>query len=469
MKTTHYLDIPRQTARYVSPRERLSHYHEFLLPLSDAELSRQGERCMECGVPFCHNAGCPLGNPIPEMNELAATGQWKLASDLLHAYNNFPEWTGRLCPALCEASCVHQINGEAVTIRQIELAIIERAWREDWIRPIRASHKTGKRIAIIGSGPTGLAAAQQLARAGHETVVYEKDSAPGGILRFGIPDFKLEKHFIDRRIDQMREEGVRFELNVEVGTDISPKYLMRQFDAVCLAGGAMEPRDCHVPGRNAEGIHFAMEYLIANNHAVMKNRQSEIDAKGKRVVIIGGGDTGADCLGVALRQGAAHVEQIEILPKPPENTNPLTAWPQWPNILRTGTSHHEGGTRRWSLMTQEFLTKENRICGLKCVIVDWQNGKPETVPGSEITVSADMVLLALGFTHPKHDALLEKFGVTLDQRGNVQTDPATMMTDVPGVFSAGDMNSGASLVVRAIDAGRLVAKNIDLLLPHRNQ
>ncbi|MDR1492721.1 MAG: glutamate synthase subunit beta [Planctomycetaceae bacterium] len=457
----HYLDIVRQDAGYLSPQERLTNFNEFALQLTLDELYEQASRCMECGVPFCHNVGCPLGNPIPEFNELVATENWKLASDLLHSTNNFPEWTGRLCPALCEASCVHRINGSAVTIKQLELAIVEYAWRQDWIKPILSPISTGKRVAVVGSGPAGLAAAQQLVRAGHEVVVYERDSAPGGILRFGIPDFKLEKYRIDRRLNQMKAEGVRFEVNVEIGTDISPKYLRRHFDAVCLTGGAMEPRDCLVPGRSADGIYFAMEYLIAGNRAVHEGRRSTIDAKGKNVVIIGGGDTGADCLGTALRQGASHVEQIEIMPKPPERENPLTPWPQWPNILRTGTSHGEGGNRRWTVNTKSFRVENSRVIGLDCVSVDWKNGKPEEISGSGFSLNADLVLLALGFVHPKYDALLEQFGVALDQRGNVRVDPLTSMTNTTGIFSAGDMQTGASLVVRAIDGGRRMAFHVD--------
>ncbi|MDR1958569.1 MAG: glutamate synthase subunit beta [Planctomycetaceae bacterium] len=460
----HYLDITRQDAGYVSPQDRLADYNEFLIPLTSEQLYEQASRCMECGVPFCHNLGCPIGNPIPEFNELVASEDWKLASDLLHSTNNFPEWTGRLCPAPCEASCVHKINGNPVTIKQLELAIAEYAWAHDFIKPVLPAARTGKSVAVVGSGPAGLAAAQQLARAGHKVVVYEKDPAPGGILRFGIPDFKLEKHLIDRRINQMKQEGVRFEVNVEIGTDISPKYLLRQYDAVCLTGGAMVPRDIAVPGRSAEGIYFAMEYLTANNHAVTEKRPSLINAAGKNIVIIGGGDTGADCLGVALRQGAKHVEQIEIMPKPPENENPRTPWPKWPNILRTGTSHYEGGNRRWAVGTKGFRVENSHVTGLDCVQVNWQNGRPEEIAGSEFSLDADMVFLSLGFVHPKHDALLEGFGVTFDSRGNVQINPATGMTNTEGVFAAGDMQTGASLVVRCIDGGRRMAARVDKYL-----
>ena len=468
MKSTKcYLDIDRVDAGYVSPQERLSHACEFMIPLATEQLTEQASRCMECGVPFCHNAGCPLGNPIPEMNELLTRGDWKSANKILHAYNNFPEWTGRLCPALCEAACVHQINDLAVTVRQLELATVEYAWQQDWIKPEIPDSKTGKRIAVVGSGPAGLAAAQQLARAGHDVVVFERDTAPGGILRFGIPDFKLEKRFVDRRIEQLKVEGVSFELNVEIGTDMSSKYLIRCFDAICLTGGATEPRDLHVPGRGADGIYFAMEYLVANNHAVTENRRSKIDAKDKTVVIIGGGDTGADCLGVALRQGAKHVEQIEIMPKPPEIKNLTTPWPMWPNILRTGTSHHEGGNRRWNVSTQGFQLEQSHIKGLDCIQVEWRKGRPEEISGSEFFIEADIVLLSLGFLHPKHNTMLDQFGVTFDSRGNVKVDPFNSMTNVQGVFASGDMQSGASLVVRAIESGRRMAHHVDKYLMGR--
>jgi glutamate synthase (NADPH/NADH) small chain len=467
MKKTLYsqmFETPRQETAYRPVAERINHYNEFRVPLLAEEMTDQSARCMTCGIPFCHNAGCPLGNPIPETNTLIAENQLREACDLLHIHDNFPEFTGRLCPALCEASCVHNLNGEPVTIRQLELEITELGWKEGWIVPQPAVTKTGKRVAVIGSGPAGLAAAQQLARAGHEVVVYEKADAPGGILRYGIPDFKLEKHVIDRRLQQLREEGVQFETNVSVGTDISPQYLKRQFDAVVLTGGAMEPRDLNVSGRETPGIYFAMEYLIASNLAVKLNRRSSIDAKGKNVVILGGGDTGADCLGVALRQGAASVSQFEIMPKPPEGSNPATPWPRWPQIFRTGTSHKEGGSRRWNVSTKQFLNEKGRLRGIEAVEVDWQSGKPVEKPGSEFRADADLVLLALGFVHPKHDSLLKLFEVELDARGNVKVNPATMMTSQSGIFAAGDMQSGASLVVRCIQGGRLAARAVDEFL-----
>ncbi|MDR0871810.1 MAG: glutamate synthase subunit beta [Planctomycetaceae bacterium] len=461
---SRYFETPRCEGNYQPVTERLRHFGEFRIPLTSPAISEQGNRCMTCGIPFCHNAGCPLGNPIPEANALVRDNRWKEASDLFHAYNNFPEFTGRLCPALCEASCVHYINDDAVTIRQIELEIVERAWREGWIKPSVPQTKTGKRVAVIGSGPAGLAAAQQLARAGYDVVLYEKDDLPGGILRYGIPDFKLEKSVLDRRLEQMQAEGVSFETNVKIGEDVSPLYLKRQFDAVVLTGGAMEPRNLDVPGREAKGIYFAMDYLMASNYAVRENRRSTIDADGLKVITLGGGDTGADCLGTALRQGASSVLQLEIMPKPPEGKNEATPWPRWPVISRTGTSHKEGGDRRWNVSTKRFLTEKGRVIGIEGIEVDWSTGKPVEKPGTEFKQPADIVLLALGFVHPKQDALLEMLGVELDARKNVKVNPETMMTSVPGIFSAGDMQSGASLVVRCIAGGRQAAYNVDKYL-----
>jgi glutamate synthase (NADPH/NADH) small chain len=466
-----YFAAERKEADYKPVAERVQNFNEFRLGLSPGNITAQAERCMTCGVPFCHNAGCPLGNPIPETNTFIASGRSKDACDLLHAYDNFPEFTGRLCPALCEASCVHSINEEAVSIRQLELETTERGWREGWVVPIIAETKTGKKIAVVGSGPAGLAAAQQLVRAGHSVTVYEQSDAPGGILRYGIPDFKLEKHVIDRRLHQMRLEGVVFETGVHIGRDISPQFLKRQYDAVVLAGGAMEPRDLFVPGRDAPGIHFAMDYLIASNHAVVSGNESEISAKNKNVAVLGGGDTGADCVGAALRQGAKRVSQLEIMPKPPENKNPATPWPQWQVILRTGTSHKEAFSigkvdeiRRWSVSTKQFLVENGKLQGIEAVEVDWIDRKPVEKSGSEFKVEADLVLLALGFVRPKDDGLLSGFGVELDARGNVQTDPVTRMTNQPGIFAAGDMQTGASLVVRCIQSGRVAAYGVDKYL-----
>ncbi|GHT21501.1 dihydropyrimidine dehydrogenase subunit A [Planctomycetales bacterium] len=466
-----YFGMERRESGYKPVAERIHDFNEFRLESAPEELREQAERCMTCGVPFCHNAGCPLGNPIPETNTLSVQGRYQDACDLLHNYDNFPEITGRLCPALCEASCVHNINGEAVTIRQLELAHTERGWKEGWIVPVIPEKRTGKKVAVVGSGPAGLTVAQQLARAGHSVVVYEQSDAPGGILRYGIPDFKLEKNIIDRRLEQMRAEGVIFETNVNVGTDISPQYLKRQYDAVVLAGGSMEPRDLSVPGRDTPGIYFAMEYLIASNHAVLSGTESKISAKGKKVLVLGGGDTGADCVGAALRQGAKKVLQFEIMPKPPENKNPATPWPRWPVILRTGTSHKEAFAaektdeiRRWSVSTKQILEKSGKLKGIEAVEVEWKDGKPVEKTGSEFTVEADLILLALGFVHPKHDALLSGFNVEYDARGNVKADPKTGMTGQQGIFAAGDMQTGASLVVRCIQSGRLTAHGVDKYL-----
>ncbi|MDR1486197.1 MAG: glutamate synthase subunit beta [Planctomycetaceae bacterium] len=455
---------------YQPVTDRLRHYNEFRFPFSPAEIEDQSGRCMSCGVPFCHNAGCPLGNPIPETNSLVYENRIQDACELLHAYCNFPEVTGRICPALCECSCVHNIYGEPVAIRQLEFEIVERGWREGWIRPEPATVLTGKRVAVIGSGPAGLAAAQQLTRLGHSVVVYEKSDAAGGIMRYGIPDFKLEKHIIDRRVEQMINEGVRFELGITVGEDVSAKYLKGKFDAMLLAGGAMEPRDVNVQGRELSGIYFAMDYLTASNVAVKSANEhaaaqvASINAKGKKVVILGGGDTGADCLGVALRQGAVSVVQLEIMPKPPEDSNPATPWPRWSQILRTGTSHKEGGERRWGVATKRFLGEKGKVTGVETVEVQWRDGKPVEVVGTESNIDADLVLLALGFVHPKHDTLLASLGVELDMRGNVKIDPITKMTSINGIFAAGDMQSGASLIVRAINSGRESAIGINNFL-----
>ena len=471
-KTPDFLDIPRRVAEKERVDERLKHFREFSIHLSDDELREQSARCMSCGVPFCHGSGCPLGNNIPEFNALVREGRWRDANGLLHETNNFPEITGRLCPATCEAACVNRIDGEATTIRQVELAVVEKAWLEGWIAPIRPGAETGKTIAIIGSGPAGLAAAQQLRRAGHAITVYEKAHEPGGILRYGIPDFKLGKRVLSRRLAQLRAEGVEFELNVEAGVDITGSFLRKRYDAVCLCGGAGTPRDLDISGRDANGIHFAMDYLIQSNlrvgdEAIPADR--EILAEGKDVVILGGGDTGSDCLGTALRQGAASVTQLELLPQPPEGENPETPWPRWPLIFRTSTSHEEGGDRDWSVNTLAFTTEEGRVTGLQCQRLEWQKD-PATgrmamtpIPDSEFELKAGLVLLALGFVRPAHAGLLDGLEVDCDPRGNVQVDEH-MMTSVPGVFAAGDMQTGAWLIVGAIAGGRRMARNVDLYL-----
>lgn len=471
-KESGFLEIPRRDEGLERPEKRLRHFREYLKPLDEEELRAQSNRCMNCGTPFCHGVGCPLGNLIPEFNELVYLGRWREAAERLHLTNNFPEITGRLCPALCESACVNELGGSAVTVRQIELAVVEKAWVEGWIEPRPPEVETGKRVAVVGSGPAGLAAAQQLRRAGHAVTVFEKHGKPGGLPRYGIPDFKLEKRILDRRLRQLEEEGVCFELNVEVGVDLTAGYFMKKFDALGLCGGAGMPRDLNLPGREAAGIHFALEYLVQNNRRVAGRKippTEEIIAAGKKVAILGGGDTGADCLGVALRQGAADVKQFEIMPRPPEGENPATPWPLRPNVLRSSGAHEEGGERWWAIETVAFLTRDGQVSGLRCRRVKWekdpQTGRfsPKPTNGEEFEVDADLVLLALGFLHPVHDGLLDGLGVEYDARGNVKTDE-NMATSVEGVFAAGDMQSGASLVVGALAGGRRLARGVDLYL-----
>lgn len=469
---TDFLDIERRTEGKQAPAERLSHYREFATLPPEEALRQQAARCMNCGVPFCHGAGCPLCNQIPDLNELVYRGRWREAYRLLAATNNFPELTGRLCPAPCEASCVNAIGGKAVTIRQLELAIVERAWAKGWVVRQAPLAETGKRVAVVGSGPAGLAAAQQLRRAGHGVTVYEKSKKAGGILRYGIPDFKLEKSVLDRRLAQLEEEGVKFELGLEPGVDLTSAYLKKRFDAICLCGGAGRPRDLKVPGHEAKGIHFALDYLSQSNARTAGEAvppKDAIDAHGRKVVVIGGGDTGSDCVGTALRQGAASVTQIELLPRPPEERNDATPWPRWPQILRASSSHEEGGTRLWSIETTEFRVKRGAVAGLVCRRLDWSRS-PVTgqldmrpVPGSEFEIEADLVLIAMGFVSAVHPGLLEDLGVAFDARGNVATD-ANMETSVKGVFASGDAQTGAYLVVGAIAGGRRMARRVDLFL-----
>ncbi|MBA7573674.1 Glutamate synthase [NADPH] small chain [subsurface metagenome] len=473
-KHNGFLDIPRKVADKQSVGRRLKHFMEIYRSLSEEELIEQAARCMNCGTPFCHGYGCPLENSVPEWNELVFKDRWKEASDLLHLTNNFPEVTGRVCPALCEASCVASIGGDAVTIRQLELAIVEKAWEEGWVQPTIPENETEKRIAVIGSGPVGLAAAQQLRRAGHRVSVYEKSKRPGGLLRYGIPEFKLEKWVIDRRVRQMEAEGVDFQCNIDAGEDISKGYLLKKYDAICLTTGSGVPRDIDIPGRSAKGIHFAMDYLAQHSSHIPGEKIPEnvlIDAKGKHVIVIGGGDTSNDCMGTALRQEAAHVEQLEILPEPPQDRDDdSTPWPMWPYMLRTGTSHEEGGQRQFGVNALEFLTNDkNEVTGIRCERVEWtrdgETGRVNFAPvaGSEFTVKADLVLFAMGFVHPKHEGLLDSLGVDYDARGNVKIDD-TGMTSVEKVFAAGDTVSGAWLVVGAIAAGRNMARNVDMYL-----
>jgi len=441
--------------------ERINDWFEIYYELPQEKVRQQGARCMDCGVPFCHN-GCPLNNIIPDWNDLVYRDRWQSAIKSLHATNNFPEFTGRICPAPCEASCVLGINEPPVTIRHIEKTIIEHAFQQGWIRPEPPTEESGKRVAVVGSGPAGLAAAQQLRRAGHGITVFEKNEKPGGLLRFGIPNFKLEKHILERRLQQMAQEGVEFENNVNVGKDVTVEDLRSKYDALLLAGGSEQPRDLPVPGRELKGVHFAVQFLSQQNRRCegLPVNEEDILATGKRVVIIGGGDTGADCLGTSHRQGAKSVQQFELLPMPPQERSPLTPWPLWPMQLRTESSHEEGGVRDWSLSTTAFHGNESgQLVGLTAVRV---GGPPkfEPIAGSEFYLDCDLVLLAMGFTGPVRNGLLAQLGAQLDQRGNVATD-ASYMSSVPGVFVAGDMRRGQSLVVWAIAEGRNAAAAVN--------
>jgi len=463
-KTTGFLEYCRELAPRRPVTQRINDWFEIYLDLPEETLKKQGARCMDCGVPFCQT-GCPVNNLIPDWNDLVYRGRWKEAVRQLHATNNFPEFTGRICPAPCEASCVLGINQPAVTIKQNEKNIVERGFLEGWIRPESPKHRSGKKVAIVGSGPAGLAAAQQLCRAGHAVVVYEKADRIGGLLRYGIPQFKLEKHVIDRRLEQMSAEGVRFEPNAEVGKNVPVEDLRRDFDAIVLAGGAEQPRDLKVPGRELKGIHFAMEYLPQQNRRCLGDTlepEFDILATGKRVVIIGGGDTGADCLGTCHRQKPLSVHQFEIMPKPPDERSPLTPWPLWPMQLRTEGAHEEGGIRDWSIATAKFSGDASGVNRLHAVRV----GPPpkfEPIPGSDFTMEADLVLIAMGFLGPVRNGMIDQLGVALDQRGNVSTDH-NYMSSAPGVFAAGDMRRGQSLVVWAIAEGRKAAAAADIYL-----
>jgi NAD(P)H-dependent glutamate synthase small subunit len=450
--------------------ERVKDYSEVDLPLPQELLPRQAARCMDCGIPFCHGLGCPLENRIPEFNDLVYRGRWREACENLHSTNNFPEITGRLCPAPCEAACTLSINQDPVLIRQIELEIAERGFEQGWIKPQRPVSRSGSRVAIIGSGPAGLAAAQQLARAGHEVTVFEKDGKVGGLVRYGVPDFKLSKKIIDRRIEQMLAEGVEFQTGVRVGDDISPRYLRQRFGAVLLAMGAGQVRDLVVPGRGLDGIHFATDYLRHQNKVNAGEDlcgAERIDAAGKTVVVIGGGDTGSDCVGTARRQGAKEIHQFEILPKPREKNDPETPWPMWPRILRTSSSHEEGCTRRWSVLTKRFTGIGVQVKQLHGCEVRWSRTgdrwEMKEAPGTDFSMDVDMVLLAMGFTHVVHGGLVEELALQLDATGNILVGP-DHHTSQPGVFAAGDAVSGASLVVRAIAAGRRAAASINRLL-----
>lgn len=462
-KITGFMEFRRLSEQSSPVVERLKNYQEFMPRLNDQEASIQGSRCMDCGIPFC-TTGCPVNNIIPDWNDLIYRNQWKSALDVLHSTNNFPEFTGRICPAPCEAACTLNINDDAVGIKSIEHAIIDKGWEEGWVKPQPARTKTGKRVAIVGSGPAGLACAQQLARIGHDVVVFEKNNRIGGLLRYGIPDFKLEKSHIDRRIDQMRAEGVEFLVGQDIGLHVPPQKLQDEFDAVVLSGGAEQPRDLPVPGRNLDGVHFAMDFLPQQNRVVAGDVLSEqIKATGKHVVVIGGGDTGSDCVGTSNRQGAISVTQFEVMSRPPEQENKSMVWPYWPMKLRTSSSHEEGCQRDWAVATKELIGRNGKVEKLRAVRVEWKDGKMHEIAGSEFEIKADLVLLAMGFVSPVQK-ILDAFGIEKDGRGNARaaTDGAGYyQTSVDKVFAAGDMRRGQSLVVWAIREGRQAARAVD--------
>jgi glutamate synthase (NADPH/NADH) small chain len=469
-KITGFIEFHRAKQPYRPVAERVKDWKQMMAPFPENELRKQGARCMDCGIPFCHQ-GCPLGNLIPDWNDLVYRGQWQEAIDRLHATNNFPDFTGTLCPAPCEGACVLGINDDPVTIKAIELAIIDRAFQEGWIKPEPPKVLTGKKVAIVGSGPAGLAGAQQLRRAGHEVTVFERDDRIGGLLRYGIPEFKMEKKVLDRRLDQMKAEGVVFRANAHIGVNVPVEELKKNFDAILLAGGACAPRDLPVPGRDLQGVHFAMEYLTQSNRRCEGEKipvNEEITAKGKHVVIIGGGDTGADCLGTANRQGAASVHQLEIMPRPPETRASDNPWPQWPFIYRAASAHEEGVERLYSVSSKRFIGDgQGRVKTLELVKVEMvrEHGRAiiNEIPGSTFTIPCDLALLAMGFTGSERPGMLEHLGVKFTDRGNVWHN-GDWMTNVPGVFAAGDMQHGQSLIVWAIAEGRSAARGIDKYL-----
>ncbi len=471
-KETGFIEHERREPSKRPVEERVRDWREIPARLPEDDLRTQASRCMDCGIPYCHIFGCPVANRVPEFNDALYRGHWRRALELLHATNNFPEVTGRVCPAPCEAACTLSINIGPVSIRQVELQVVERGFEEGWIQPEPPETKTGRRVAIVGSGPAGLAAAQQLARAGHDVVVFEKSDRVGGILRYGIPDFKLEKWIIDRRLDQMRAEGVTFETQVEVGVDLSARYLRRTFDAVLLTAGAGVPRDLVVPGRGLEGIHFAMPYLVQQNRVNAGEEvphRERIDAAGLDVVVIGGGDTGSDCVGTARRQGAGSITQIEILPEPPPERAVEDPWPTWPSIMRTSTSHEEGCERMWSVVTKEFLGFDIHVRAVRCVHIEWsepdEHGRRtfEEVSDTQFELPAQLVLLALGFLRTEHGKLVRDMDLDRDARGHIVVDEA-YRTSAESVFAAGDATTGASLVVRAISHGRRAAESVDRYL-----
>lgn len=468
-KTTGFLEIQRKDRGYAKPDERLKNWNEFVVPLADTELRDQAARCMNCGIPYCHN-GCPVNNIIPDWNHLVYEDDWKTALEVLHSTNNFPEFTGRICPAPCEAACTLNIDDAPVTIKSIECSIVDRGWANGWITPQPPARKTGKSVAVVGSGPAGMACAQQLARAGHSVTLFEKNDRMGGLLRYGIPDFKMEKHLINRRLQQMEAEGVTMKPNTEVGVQVSVESLRENFDAVVLAGGAEKPRPLEIPGSELSGVRYAMEFLTQQNKRnagddeLRAAPRGSLTATGKHVVVIGGGDTGSDCVGTSNRHGAASVTQLEIMPKPPLHENKAMSWPHWPLKLRTSSSHEEGCERDFAVLTKRAIGSNGQLEGLECVRVEWVDGKMVEVPGSEFTLKADLVLLAMGFVGPVKAGLIEQAGVALDPRGNVAADTSDYATSQENVFTCGDMRRGQSLVVWAIREGRQCARSVDLAL-----
>ena len=472
---TGFLEIDKKDRNYEDPKDRLKHFKEFIVPLTNEEVSKQGSRCMDCGIPYCHQ-GCPVNNLIPDWNDLVYKHEWKKALDTLHSTNNFPEFTGRICPAPCEAACTLNLTDNPVSIKTIECSIVDYGWEKGWIKPQLPKKHTDKKVAIIGSGPAGLACAQQLARLGHSVVVYEKNERIGGLLRIGIPDFKMEKTLIDRRMAQMQSEGVQFKTNSEIGNNISTNQIIDNFDAVSVCIGSEVPRNLEVKGRNLKGIHFAMDFLSQQNDMVAGKTISKdifISAKGKKVLVIGGGDTGSDCVGTSNRQGATSVHQLELLPQPPVNENKQLTWPNWPMKLRTSTSHQEGCERQWSILTKSFEGNENgEVTKLICVEVEWKKSEDGSmkmieVEDSEFEIEADLVLLAMGFVHPIHEGLVNNLSLKLDQRGNVEADEISFKTSSDKVFVAGDCRRGQSLVVWAISEGRKCAERIDNFLKEK--
>ena len=465
-KDTGFLEIDRKELEYDDPKERVKHYKEFVIPPAEERLKKQASRCMDCGIPYCHN-GCPVNNIIPDWNHLVYEGDWRNALEVLHSTNNFPEFTGRICPAPCEASCTLNITDQPVTIKNIECAIVDRGWQEGWIKPQVPAQQTGKSVAVVGSGPAGMACAQQLARAGHSVTVFEKSDRVGGLMRYGIPDFKMEKNQINRRAVQMEAEGVNFRTSTEVGVDISMKSLKENFDAVVLSGGAEHPRVLEIPGAELPGVRLAMEFLTQQNKRNAGDDETRaaprgtLTATGKHVIVIGGGDTGSDCVGTSNRQGAASVTQIEIMPQPPAHENKLMTWPDWPMKMRTSSSHEEGVERDWAVLTKEVVSTDGEVTGLKCVRADWSEGKLTEVPGSEFTLKADLILLAMGFLGPRKQGMIDQAGIELTARGNVDANTQDYRTSDADVYACGDMRRGQSLVVWAIREGRQCAASVD--------